>query len=60
MSSEGIAVRAGNHCSKLNKIGDDNNTVRISFAFYNTFKEIDYLYNVLKNTSIETMIKAVL
>ena len=47
----GIAVRAGNHCAKLLK--DEmsiKNTVRISMYFYNTYKEIDKVIEVLKNS----------
>lgn len=46
-----IAVRAGNHCCKRLKeeIGISN-TVRISLYFYNTYKEIDTLIEVLKNS----------
>ncbi len=45
----GIAVRTGKHCTyplmkKLNITG----TVRASFAFYNTFYEIDYFIKSLK------------
>ena len=46
-----ICVRAGNHCAKMLK--DDiqiKNTVRVSFYFYNTFEDIDYLVKVLKNS----------
>ena len=46
-----ICVRAGNHCAKMLK--DDiqiKNTVRVSFYFYNTFEDIDYLVEVLKNS----------
>ncbi|WP_212113115.1 aminotransferase class V-fold PLP-dependent enzyme [Candidatus Shikimatogenerans silvanidophilus] len=44
----GIAVRTGNHCAQpfvkfINKKG----TIRISLSFYNTYEEIDYLYNKL-------------
>ena len=44
----GIAVRTGHHCAQ--PIMDFYNipgTVRASFAFYNTFEEIDLLYNAL-------------
>ena len=47
----GIAVRAGNHCAKLLK--DEmsiKNTVRISMYFYNTYREIDKVIEVLKNS----------
>ena len=44
----GIAVRTGHHCAQpimdLYKIPG---TVRASFAFYNTFEEVDLLYNAL-------------
>ncbi len=44
----GIAVRTGHHCAQ--PIMDFYNipgTVRASFSFYNTFEEIDLLYNAL-------------
>ena len=46
---EGIAVRAGHHCSQpsLHRYGV-NATVRPSFAFYNTTDEIDHLIASLK------------
>ncbi len=42
LNSEGIAVRAGHHCAQpiLRRMGVEQ-TVRPSFAFYNTFDEID-------------------
>lgn len=42
LNSEGIAVRAGHHCAMpiLRRMGVET-TVRPSFAFYNTFAEID-------------------
>jgi cysteine desulfurase/selenocysteine lyase len=42
LNSEGIAVRAGHHCAQpiLRRMGLEM-TVRPSFAFYNTFDEID-------------------
>ena len=49
-----ICVRAGNHCSKILK--DElniKNTVRISFALYNTKEEIDFLIKVLSNPNIK-------
>ena len=48
-----ICVRAGSHCAKMLK--DDlgiKNTCRISFYFYNTFEEIDYLVKTLSNKNI--------
>ena len=44
----GIAVRTGHHCAQ--PIMDFYNipgTIRASFSFYNTFEEIDLLYNAL-------------
>lgn len=52
-----ICVRAGNHCAKILK--DElgiKNTCRISFAFYNTKEEIDYLVKVLSNSNIKNEI----
>ncbi|MBW6442762.1 SufS family cysteine desulfurase [Patescibacteria group bacterium] len=50
----GIAIRAGYHCNiplmkKLNIPG----TCRISFYFYNSFEDIDYLVKILKKISLE-------
>ncbi|MBN2891196.1 MAG: cysteine desulfurase [Bacteroidales bacterium] len=44
----GIAVRTGTHCTQplVNSIGIQG-TVRASFSFYNTFKEIDYFIEIL-------------
>jgi cysteine desulfurase/selenocysteine lyase len=46
---EGIAVRAGHHCAQpsLRRFGVEA-TVRPSFAFYNTFDEIDRLVDAVK------------
>lgn len=49
-----ICVRAGNHCSKILK--DElniKNTVRISFAFYNTKEEINILAKALENPNLK-------
>ncbi len=45
----GIAVRTGNHCTQpiMTHFGIDG-TVRASFAFYNTFEEIDRLVEGVK------------
>jgi cysteine desulfurase / selenocysteine lyase len=44
LDQEGIAVRAGHHCAQpsLRRFGVES-SVRPSFAFYNTFEEIDRL-----------------
>ena len=52
-----ICVRAGNHCTKILK--DElkiKNTVRISFAMYNTKEEIDKLVDALSNPNIKNEI----
>ena len=49
LNSEGIAVRAGHHCAQpiLRRLGLEA-TVRPSFAFYNTFEEIDVFINAVR------------
>jgi cysteine desulfurase / selenocysteine lyase len=49
LNSEGIAVRAGHHCAQpiLRRFGLEA-TVRPSFAFYNTFSEIDVFINAVR------------
>jgi cysteine desulfurase/selenocysteine lyase len=53
---EGIAVRAGHHCSQpsLRRYGLEA-TVRPSFAFYNTTDEIDHLVTTVKRISVGTI-----
>lgn len=47
----GIAVRTGHHCTQpLMKIYNIPGTVRVSFAVFNTKKEIDYLVEALQKT----------
>jgi cysteine desulfurase/selenocysteine lyase len=48
LNSEGIAVRAGHHCAQpiLRRLGVEQ-TVRPSFAFYNTTDEIDLFIDVV-------------
>ena len=49
-----ICVRAGNHCAKILKEEMKvKNTVRISFAMYNTKEEIDVLIDALKNEKLK-------
>ena len=44
----GICVRSGNHCTQpLMRYLKINSTVRVSFSFYNTMKEIDFFINCL-------------
>ncbi len=49
LNSEGIAVRAGHHCAQpiLRRLGLEA-TVRPSFAFYNTFEEIDVFLRAVR------------
>ena len=58
LNSKNICVRSGVHCAKMLKEESHfENTVRISLYFYNTYEEIDYLIDVLKDKkSIEKFI----
>lgn len=47
LNTKNICVRSGKHCAKMGDNKED--TVRISLYFYNTFEEIDYLIEVLKD-----------
>ena len=49
LNDEGIAVRSGHHCAQpiLRRFGVEA-TVRPSFAFYNTYEEIDRMITVVK------------
>lgn len=50
LDKHNICIRSGNHCSKmLNQVFKVNNTCRVSFSFYNTYKEIDEFIKHLKN-----------
>lgn len=56
-SSQGIAVRSGQHCAKL--MGDVVNapgTVRASLYFYNTIDDIDRLVEAIKETTFEKVL----
>lgn len=45
----GIAIRTGHHCTEpLMDRFDISGTARASFAFYNTFEEVDIFINALK------------
>ncbi|WP_110493522.1 SufS family cysteine desulfurase [Candidatus Karelsulcia muelleri] len=44
----GIAVRTGNHCAQpLMRFFSIPGTIRISFAIYNSFEEIDFLFKTI-------------
>jgi len=49
LDSRGIAVRAGHHCAQpfAKKLGYDA-SVRVSFYFYNTLEEVDYLVKTIE------------
>jgi cysteine desulfurase/selenocysteine lyase len=48
LDARGIAVRTGHHCTQpLMQFFGIEGTVRVSFAIYNTFEEIDSLLEVL-------------
>jgi cysteine desulfurase/selenocysteine lyase len=50
LDQEGIAVRDGHHCAQpsLRRFGVES-SVRPSFAFYNTFEEVDRLAEAVRN-----------
>ena len=52
LNQRGIAVRAGHHCAQpiLRRLGVEK-TVRPSFAFYNTFEEIDVFLDAVRDLS---------
>ena len=50
LDNQGIAVRTGHHCCQpLMKFYQIPATVRVSFGIYNTYKEIDFFLDALKN-----------
>lgn len=50
LDEHGIAIRAGYHCAKpLIDYLNINSLARVSFAFYNTKNEIDYLVDTIKD-----------
>ena len=54
LSSQGIAVRSGQHCAKLmHDYIQAPGTVRASLYFYNTFEDIDRLVKALQKASFE-------
>lgn len=57
----GICVRAGNHCAKiLNNVIGTNESIRASLYLYNTKEEIDKFVDVVKETTLENCIGAVI
>ncbi len=48
LDAKGIAVRTGHHCTQpLMQFFELEGTIRVSFALYNTFSEIDTLLQAL-------------
>ncbi len=53
LDSKNIAVRSGMHCAHpLSRILAKGPTTRASFYFYNTFEEVDYLIDALKEAVV--------
>ncbi len=61
LNSQGIAVRSGNHCAKilLNVIGASE-TIRASLYLYNTKEEVDRAVAVIKETTLDKCVGAIL
>ncbi|MDO9592566.1 MAG: SufS family cysteine desulfurase [Erysipelotrichaceae bacterium] len=54
INSQGVAVRAGNHCAKiLMDMLQTSETIRASLYFYNTKEEIDHFVNVIREITLE-------
>jgi cysteine desulfurase/selenocysteine lyase len=50
LDREGVAIRAGHHCTMpLHDLLNLTSTARASFAFYNTLAEVDILVEALKS-----------
>lgn len=61
LNTKGICVRSGNHCAKiLHNIIGVNETIRASLYLYNTKEEIDRFVEVVKETTLEKCIGAVI
>lgn len=57
LNSKNIAVRSGNHCSKiLHEVIGASESVRASIAFYNTEAEIDCFIEALQEITLEKCI----
>ena len=57
LNTKKICVRSGNHCAKLlPELIDQNDTVRVSMYFYNTFEEVDRFIEAVSRLNIETAI----
>lgn len=59
LGTKDIFVRAGDHCAKMLDLGGAvKSSVRMSLYFYNTYEEIDRLYDVLSDITLEKCIDA--
>ncbi len=57
LNSRHIAVRAGNHCAKiLMEVLKTSETIRASFAFYNTFAEVDAFVQAVSEITLENCV----
>ena len=57
LNSQGIAVRAGNHCAKiLTEVLKTSETIRASLYFYNSFEEVDRFVEAAKNITGENCV----
>ncbi len=57
LNSQGIAVRAGNHCAKiLVNYLKTSETIRASFYFYNTKEDVDRFVEACRNITVENCI----
>lgn len=49
LSSKNIAVRVGKHCAyPLHYHLNINSSIRVSFAIYNTYDEVNYIIEMIK------------
>lgn len=61
LNANNIAVRSGNHCAKiLLNVIKVSETIRASFYFYNTKQEVDKFIEVVKETTLEKCVDAIL
>lgn len=51
LDHQGIAIRTGHHCAMpvMQRLGVQG-TARVSFAFYNTIEEVDYIFDTIEKT----------
>ncbi len=60
-SSQGVAIRSGNHCAKiLIELIQASETLRASFYFYNTKEEVDRFIELCREVTIEKCVDLIL